>query len=113
MCITNNIITFATVNKKQITIKIWRQQQFGDNIMAHFRSDDLHSFSFRFQSYGAYVVTYTTDRRGDYWKARIEDMMLIDATKNADVARVKDIQALYDAVKRNGTHYRYDGTRID
>lgn len=81
--------------------------------MARFKSDDLHNFSFRFASYGAYLVTYTTDTRGDYWQARIEDMTLIDATKNADVARVKDIQALYNAVKRNGTHYRYDGTRID
>lgn len=80
--------------------------------MAKFKSDDLHNFSFRFAGYGAYVVTYTTDRRGDYWKARINNMLLIDATKNANVAHVKDIQALYDAVKRNGAHYRYDGTRI-
>lgn len=81
--------------------------------MAQFISDDLHNFSFRFRASGAYEVTYTTDIRGDFWKARIEDMTLIDATKKANVARVKDIQALYNAVKRNGTHYRYDGTRID
>ena len=33
MRITNTFITFANVNKKQITIKIWRQQQFGKIIM--------------------------------------------------------------------------------
>lgn len=62
--------------------------------MANFKSNDLHNFSFYVASYGAYIVIYTTDHRGDFWKARIEDMTLIDATKNAEIALVKDIQAL-------------------
>ena len=33
MVITNLCSTFANVNKKQIIIKIWRQQQFGKIIM--------------------------------------------------------------------------------
>lgn len=81
--------------------------------MAHFKTNDLHNFSFRFAGYGAYYVTYTTDVRRDYWKARIEYMPLIDQTKNAEIARVKDIQALYDAVKRNGTHYSKSGKCLD
>lgn len=81
--------------------------------MARFHSDDLHNFSFRFSGYGHYEVTYTTDQRGDFWKATINDMTLIDATKNAEIAKVKDIQALCNAVKRNGTHYRSNGERID
>lgn len=41
-------------------------------------------FEFRFAGYGVYVVTYSTPTRGDYWRARITDMSLIDETKNAD-----------------------------
>lgn len=80
--------------------------------MTQFYSNDLHNFSFRLVSSGAYIVTYQTDSRGDFWRARIEDMPLIDATKNADVAKVKDIRALYNAVKRHGTHYNCNGEKI-
>lgn len=73
--------------------------------MARFHSNDLHNFSFRLAGSGAYIVIYRTDFRGDFWEARIEDMVLIDATKNAETAKVEDIRALYHAVKRNGTHY--------
>ena len=44
----------------------------------------LTSFYFRFAGYGQYIVTYTTPIRGDYWRARINDMSLIDDTKNAE-----------------------------
>lgn len=80
--------------------------------MARFHSDDLHGFSFQKVSSGAYMVTYSTPIRGDYWRARIEDMTLIDATKNAEVAKVKDIEALYQAVKRRGSHYNIYGELI-
>lgn len=77
------------------------------------KANDLHNFSFIKVSSGCYKVTYTTDSRGDYWIAYINDMTLIDATKNAEWAKVKDIEILRDAVKRCGKHYNSYGEVID
>ena len=71
------------------------------------------SFSFRFAGFGQYVVTYTTPTRGDYWRARITDMSLIDETKNAEEPTGAALRRLRDAVKLNGTHYRRNGELID
>lgn len=73
------------------------------------KANDLSQFAFRHISSGAYAVTYTT-KRGDFWIARIEDMTLIDATKNAEWVKYADIIALRDAVKRIGKHVHADGT---
>ena len=54
------------------------------------KANDLSKFSFAFAGYGHYKVTYTTGR-GDYWRALINDMMSIDRTKNAEWAKVDDI----------------------
>lgn len=81
--------------------------------MAKFRSNDLHNFTFVFTGYGHYKVTYKHDVHDDYWCATISDMTLIDATKNADCAKLKDIVALYQSIKRNGTHYNRHGIPID
>jgi hypothetical protein len=75
------------------------------------KANDLSAFSFRFSGYGHYKVCYTT-MRGDYYVNTIDDMTLIDATKNAEWAKVKDIEALRDACKR-GTHYNKAGEIID
>lgn len=77
------------------------------------RANDLHNFSFKFRSSGCYRVTYTTENRGDYWVADINEMPLIDATLNAEWARSKDIEHLRDSVKFYGTHYSSHGTRLD
>lgn len=70
-------------------------------------------FEFRFAGYGVYVVTYSTPTRGDYWRARITDMSLIDETKNADEPTKAAWRRLRDAVKYYGAHYRRNGERID
>ena len=75
------------------------------------RANDLSKFTFYFRGYGAYLVTYTTDR-GDYYKAVVTDMPLIDATKNAEHAKIQDIKALHSMIVRFGAHYHKDGTRF-
>lgn len=75
------------------------------------RANDLSKFTFSFRGYGHYLVTYTTDR-GDYYKALVTDMPLIDATKNAEHAKICDIKALHSVVVRFGAHYHKDGTRF-
>lgn len=75
------------------------------------RANDLSKFTFYFRGYGHYLVTYTTDR-GDYYKALVTDMPLIDATKNAEHAKICDIKALHSFVIRFGAHYHKNGTRF-
>ena len=75
------------------------------------RANDLSKFTFYFRGYGHYLVTYTTDR-GDYYKALVNDMPLIDATKNAEHAKICEIEALRSVVVRFGAHYHKDGTRF-
>lgn len=64
-------------------------------------------------SSGCYRVTYTTPVRGDYWSAPIDDMTVIDATKNTEWAKVADIEHLRDMVKCLGAHYSSTGKRLD
>lgn len=77
------------------------------------KANDLHNFSFTKVSSGCYKVTYITDNRGDFWIAYINDMTLIDATKNAEWAKAKDIEILRDEVKRCGKHYNSHGQVIE
>lgn len=74
---------------------------------------DLSGFTFKFVGYGHYQVIYQTPIRGDWWRALITDMTLIDATKNCECPKVKDIKSLRTIVKRIGAHYSSNGTRID
>ena len=76
------------------------------------KANDLSKFSFEWIYRGHYRVRYTTDR-GDYYVATITDMPLIDATKNAEWARLCDIRELHSNVVRFGTHYHKNGTRFD
>lgn len=73
----------------------------------------LVSFDFRFAGYGQYIVTYTTSTRGDYWRARINDMSLIDDMKNAEEPTTAALYRLRDAVKYYGAHYRRNGEPIE
>lgn len=77
------------------------------------KPNDLSCFSFKFAGAGHYWVTYTTPWRGDYWKALITDMTIIDATKNAEWAKGVDIEHLRNVVKRKGSRYSKYGKRID
>jgi hypothetical protein len=55
---------------------------------------NLSDFDFNFKGYGMYEVTYTSPTTGKSWSARITDMPLIDATKNAENPKVKDLNTL-------------------
>lgn len=66
----------------------------------------LEGFTFRKVSSGAYQVTYESDydrKVGRYWTACIEDMTIIDETRNADAPKRKDVEHLRYLVKRYGT----------
>ena len=75
------------------------------------KANDLSNFSFKRTGSGCYMVTYT-NKRGDYYKATINDMSVIDATLNSEWAKVKDIQHLHHLVKLYGIHYNYEGKKI-
>jgi predicted Rdx family selenoprotein len=44
----------------------------------------LKHFKFHFAGYGHYKVTYTSPVTGKQWEKTINDMTIIDRTKNAD-----------------------------
>ena len=72
------------------------------------KANDLSNFSFLLVGSGHYRVTYKT-WRGDFWRAVITDMTIIDATKNAEWAKVADIKHLRYLCKLKGTHYHANG----
>lgn len=76
------------------------------------RANDLHNFHFEWKGSGNCKVTYHTENRGDYWVAYINDMGIIDDTRNAEWAKVKDIERLRHLVIRNGTHYNCKNKKI-
>lgn len=55
---------------------------------------ELSDFTFRICGYGRYRVVYKSPVTGKEWSTIIEDMTLIDATKNADQPKRKDLEAL-------------------
>lgn len=54
----------------------------------------LRDFDFTFAGYGHYKVTYTSPATGKQWSATISDMELVDATKNSDNPKRKDLEML-------------------
>ena len=55
---------------------------------------DISDFNFQMSGYGCYRVTYTNPATGKQWSTTVNDMSLIDATKNADEPRRKDLETL-------------------
>ena len=51
-------------------------------------------FRFEFCGYGHYRVTYTSQLTGKQWRTIIDDMPLIDATKNAEEPKRCDLEHL-------------------
>lgn len=51
-------------------------------------------FRFKFTGYGHYRVTYTSPVTGKEWSHTTTDMQLIDATKNEDDPKRKDLETL-------------------
>ena len=54
----------------------------------------LSDFTFRPSGYGHYKVTYTSPVTGKTWTKTTNDMPLIDATKNADEPKRRDLEEL-------------------
>lgn len=54
----------------------------------------IHDFRFVFSGYGHYKVTYTSPVTGKEWSTTTNDMPLIDATKNTDEPKRKDLETL-------------------
>ena len=54
----------------------------------------ISDFSFMFSGYGHYKVTYTSPVTGKQWSSVTSNMPLIDATKNAEEPKIKDLQTL-------------------
>ena len=57
-------------------------------------------FDFVFVGYGHYKVTYTSPVTYKSWTAVINDMEIIDCTKNEDSPKVKDLNTLKYLVKK-------------
>ena len=53
----------------------------------------VHDFDFTWAGYGRCKVTYTSESDETY-TAIVTDMTIIDATKNSDIPKVKDLNAL-------------------
>lgn len=60
---------------------------------------NLSEFRFILSGYGLYKVIYT-DPRGTIWIAYINDMTLIDKTKNADEPKQRDLHRLLQTCRR-------------
>ena len=63
------------------------------------RSIKLSDFDFRFSGYGHYKVTYTSPITRKQWTITTNDMPLIDATRNTDEPKIKDLVQLKDLCK--------------
>lgn len=59
----------------------------------------INDFRFEFSGYGHYKVTYTSPNTGKAWTAVTNNMPLIDATKNAEYPKNKDLFRLKKLVK--------------
>lgn len=59
----------------------------------------IYDFNFECAGYGHYKVTYTSPKTGKKWSATINNMPLIDATKNAEEPKKRDLEYLKKIVK--------------
>lgn len=57
-------------------------------------SISLSDFSFEFAGYGHYKVTYTSPATGKRFTKTTSNMPLIDATKNSESPKKKDLNEL-------------------
>ena len=54
----------------------------------------ISNFTFNFSGRGHYKVTYTSPVTGKKWSKITSDMPLIDATKNSESPKIKDLNLL-------------------
>ena len=64
------------------------------------RKTQLSDFTFIYKGRGAYKVKYESPATGKYWSTYTDNMPLIDATKNADEPKQKDLEELKRLCKR-------------
>lgn len=60
---------------------------------------EITDFRFEFAGYGHYKVTYTSPATGKSWSKMVDDMTIIDATKNTDEPKIKDLTSLKRLIK--------------
>lgn len=60
----------------------------------------INDFRFRIKGRGHYLVTYTSPKTGKQWHKTIDDMMLIDETKNSENPKKKDLEMLKYLIKK-------------
>jgi hypothetical protein len=68
--------------------------------MKTYNQTSIFDFSFKPSGHGHYEVTYTSPNTGQSWKCITSNMPLIDATKNADSPRRKDLNLLKSLCKK-------------
>ena len=61
----------------------------------------LTDFRFQFSGRGHYKVTYISPISSKSWTITTNDMALIDATKNIDEPKIKDLNELKKMCKSN------------
>jgi hypothetical protein len=59
----------------------------------------ITDFTFSFAGYGHYKVTFTSPNTGKQWTRITDNMPLIDATKNAENPKQKDLNSLKSFTK--------------
>lgn len=59
----------------------------------------INDFTFKTAGYGRYKVTYTSPKTGKQWTTAICDMTIIDATKNEDYPKQRDLNRLKSICK--------------
>lgn len=59
----------------------------------------IYDFDFEIAGHGYYKVTYTSPAAGKRWTTTTNNMPLIDATKNAEEPKRKDLEELKGFVK--------------
>ena len=67
--------------------------------MATSNSISIGDFDFTLRGYGRYNVIYTSPATGKKWQAIVEDMTIIDDTKNCDEPKKKDLRILKSICK--------------
>lgn len=68
--------------------------------MRNYEKISIRDFSFRRAGDGHYYVTYYSPNTGNSWSKIISDMTIIDATKNEDFPKKKDLEYLKKLIKR-------------
>jgi hypothetical protein len=63
-------------------------------------TNSISDFSFNPSGYGHYKVIFKSPVTGKEWKTITSDMPLIDATKNSDSPKIKDLNQLKKICKR-------------